>query len=133
MKKMLLVAVTAILVFNSYSLKAQEQYMGQRRTYIKTNSSFKFIESGNAKDGSPYDYYEAVKDSIELVFYYRKDICYCYKEIINKSMLIQGIRDLNKRYVKVDGTHWIDKDSTIAVYLSIPEDGTVFTIEYSKI
>lgn len=133
MKKMLLIAVTAILVFNSNSLKAQEQYMGQHRTYIKANSSFKFIEAGNTKDGSPYDYYEAVKDSIELVFYYRKDICYGYKEIINKSMLIQGIRDLNKRYVKVDGTHWIDKDSTIAVYLGIPEDGTVFTIEYSMI
>jgi len=117
--------------------KAQEQLIGEKRSYIRDimqSIPKQLIDSGfTAKTFDPYDEYLIAKDTMISVFYFRNDICYGYKEITKKFWLTYTIRNLNKRYIKVDGLHWIDKEGKYNITLFIPPDETEFTIDYSKI
>jgi hypothetical protein len=117
--------------------KAQEQLIGKKRAYVRDImiiAQESLIDSGfTTTTHDPYDEYLVAKDTMNAVFYFKNDTCNGYKEIIKKFLLVYTIRNLNKRFIKVDGLHWVDKDGKYNITLFIPPDEKEFVIDYTKI
>lgn len=120
--KLSLMALMATIGFSSCA----QSVFGANRQTVKDSlikEGYEFIQTRVGKDSVIYDDYINLNIRTTVNCYFDKDQrCFEYMQIMEKSKLIQKVESLNKSYVKVDGRHWINKDSNIKAWLYVSDE-----------
>lgn len=81
-----------------------------------------YVTSANATDGTIYDSYKD-RDGDQTICYFNKNgDCYQERQFYDKKTLIDKIEYLNNKFIKVDAKSWINKNTSVKIYLNIPDE-----------
>ena len=136
MKKIFLFFVGMLIYHVSaaqYNL--DDNFIGLSRDYIHSHmheKGFNTFSPSKTFDNTEYDMYILESLRMSTTFFYKGDTCIRYMELASKKKLNEVTADLDKRYVKIDSLHWINKKQSVNVVLIAPEGETVFSISFTK-
>lgn len=130
----------AILLFFAYALKAQPYMLGKKVSEIKAINLLPkgtgiFEEEGRQNDSTTYIQFVAKSDPQVHFRYYMNRIGICEYFVIMQptSEMVSFILELNKDYIKIGDSEWINHSNDLRISLDYQKGDTVFTTWFSQI
>jgi len=110
------------------SIKAQGIFGGSHKAVKDTLTSVGliYVSSNKATDGTLYDLYKNSSDQETVCYFNKNGECYQERQFYKKNTLIDEIEYLNSKFIKVDETSWVNKKTTVKIFLHLPEDDATF-------
>lgn len=134
MKYVIICLVAFIMPF---TIRAQQVFGGtsQQVKDELTKNGLIYQKTDKRPDGTIYDLYSyrngGENGGEDISCYFNKAlICYQYRRICPQATLIDNLEYLNKNYIKVDDTSWVNKKNTVKVYLTFGADRVLYYLSY---
>lgn len=132
MKKIFLI-ILLVATYNSLFAQSTEFVNMPRKSILESfskNNDVFLAKTGFSMEGQ-FDVFQSKNsDHLILCFYDENNVCVANKEAWSVKETNTVLDDLNNKFTKLNGAHWINKDNTMNI--DVQSDKKYITVLYAK-